>query len=154
MSSTHPGKEAESALGSSKAVGYWGQLAPWAEPAYINDLESPYYDDSHRRLREYVRNFVDEHILPFQLKWEAAGGAPQDVARRFAATGIPHGDIPKEHRPPEFHTVAGIDVDRLDAFHMLVMTDETSRVEGGVMISLNGASVIGAPPSKPLHQLC
>lgn len=34
----------------------------------------------------------------------------------------------------------------LDIFHLLVMTDETSRVEGGVMTALAGASVIGSPP--------
>lgn len=34
----------------------------------------------------------------------------------------------------------------LDIFHLLVLTDETSRMEGGVMTALAGASVIGSPP--------
>ena len=56
--------------------------------------------------------------------------------------------MPQQYRPREFHTVAGIDVDQLDAFHMLVMTDESARMEGGVGVSLAGASVIGAPPGE------
>ena len=126
----------------------FGVGTPWAEPAYINDLESPYYNKTHRHLRRYVRNFIDENILPHQLEWEAAGEAPRDVALKYTATGIPHRDVPRAYRPRELHSIAGIDIDDLDAFHMLVMTDETSRVEGGVMVSLSGASLIGAPPSE------
>ena len=128
----------------------FGLVAPWAEPASVNDLESPYYDDTHRRLRNYVRTYVDQHIIPHQLDWERIGGAPREAAWKYVASGIPNVDIPKQYRPKDFHTVAEIDTDELDAFHMLVMTDETSRVEGGVMVSLSGANVIGVPPRKRL----
>ena len=37
-------------------------------------------------------------------------------------------------------------MEELDVFHLLVSTDEGSRVNGGVMTSFSGASVIGAPP--------
>lgn len=149
MSSTHPQREADEATDPSlPARQTFGLIEPWSEPASVNDLESPYYRESHRKLRKYIRGHIDEHIIPHQLEWEAAGGAPIDVARKYLTKGIAHADVPKRYRPREFHTVAGIDVDDLDAFHMLVMTDETSRVEGGVMVSLSGASVIGAPPSE------
>lgn len=40
----------------------------------------------------------------------------------------------------------GTPVADLDIFHLLVMTGETSRVEGSVMTALVGASAIGSPP--------
>ncbi|GME60606.1 acyl-dehydrogenase [Neofusicoccum parvum] len=121
-------------------------LAPWSEPAWHHALQSPYYTDSHRRLRDYIRAYYDERILPYALEWEAAGGAPRDAAREYIATGLPFSDVPAEYRPPHIAGPAGIPVDELDVFHLLVATDEGARVEGGVGVSLAGASVIGVPP--------
>lgn len=147
MSATKPKKEASLAVSNSPTnPSSFGNLAPFAEPATVNSLSSPYYNDSHRHLRAAIRAHIDDHIIPHQLKWEAAGAADRDEAMRWTQAGFAHADIPKAYRPEKFHTVAGIAVDQLDAFHMLVMSDESSRVEGGVMISLAGASVIGAPP--------
>lgn len=148
MSSTHPGKEASLAVPKTTPPKphTFGDLAPFAEPATVNSLSSPYYNASHYRLRAAVRDHIDKHVLPNQLEWEAAGAAPRSEAKRWVEAGFAHADVPKAYRPPAFHAVAGIDVEELDAFHMLVMTDETSRVEGGVTISLAGASVIGTPP--------
>ena len=124
----------------------FGDLAPWSEPAWFNSLRSPYYSESHRRLRDHVRQYIDTHILPDSLEWEEAGEAPREEARRWAKSGIPFADIPAPYRPKDVPGPAGIPVDQLDVFHLLVLTDETSRVEGGVMASLAGAAVIGAPP--------
>ncbi|KAF2091086.1 acyl-CoA dehydrogenase NM domain-like protein [Saccharata proteae CBS 121410] len=121
-------------------------LAPWAEPAWHNTLSSPYYNDSHRRLRDYVRGYIDVNILPYALDWEERGEAPREEAQKWALTGIPFGDVPSTYRPAHIPNPAGISHDELDVFHLLVMTDETARVPGAVMTSLGGASVIGAPP--------
>src|SRR4051812_28973706 len=59
---------------------------------------------------------------------------------------IPFSDVPSKYRPKDVPDPAGIPIDQLDIFHLMIMTDETSRVEGGVMNSLAGASVIGIPP--------
>lgn len=123
-----------------------GTLAPWSEPAWYNALESPYYDESHKRLRRYVRSYIDKNVLPFSLEWEEKGEAPREEALKWARTGIAFADVPGRYRPSDIPAPAGIPVDEMDVFHLLVMTDETSRVEGGVMASLAGASVIGAPP--------
>ncbi|EKG18869.1 Acyl-CoA oxidase/dehydrogenase type 1 [Macrophomina phaseolina MS6] len=121
-------------------------LTPWSEPAWHHSLKSPYYKDSHRRLRDYLRAYYDEKILPYSLDWEAAGEAPRDVAREHVSSGIPFADVPAEYRPAHIPGPAGIPVGELDTFHLLVMTDESSRIEGGVGIALAGASVIGTPP--------
>jgi len=134
------------AAGAASARGDFGNLAPWSEPAWYNALESPYYNETHKRLRKYVRSYIDQDVLPYSLGWEEKGEAPREAALKWARTGIPFADVPARYRPSNIPDPAGIAVDEMDIFHLLVMTDETSRVEGGVMSSLAGASVIGAPP--------
>ncbi|PHH71623.1 hypothetical protein CDD82_6400 [Ophiocordyceps australis] len=119
---------------------------PWSEPAWVNTLSSPYYSQSHRTLRAHIRKYVDEHILPHALEWEAAGEPPRAAAKHFCLSGIPFDDVPDEYRPANLARVAGVPAHDMDAFHLLVSADETARIEGGVGIGLAGASSIGAPP--------
>lgn len=147
MSNTNPKREADLAASTSKPPRTtFGNTDPWCEPAWYNSLNSPYYNDSHRQLRAYTRNFIDEHILPDHLDWEAAGEAPAEIAKKWAASGLAFGDVPPAYRPSDQHTVAGIPITKLDTFHGLIMSDEASRFDGGVNISLAGASSIGVPP--------
>ncbi|KAF1814065.1 acyl-CoA dehydrogenase NM domain-like protein [Eremomyces bilateralis CBS 781.70] len=122
------------------------QLAPWAEPAWVSTLHSPYYNDSHRRFRDYIRAYLDEHIVPNWFEWSEAGVAPHSARLAWAKTGIPFADVPPQYRPKDIPDPAGVKISDMDAFHVLVATDETSRVNGGVMTSLTGGSVIGVPP--------
>lgn len=69
----------------------FGDLEPWAEPAWYNTFDSPYYDDSHRALRKYVRDYLEEHVLPYSEEWEKQGYAPVEVRffqRPFNDSGI------------------------------------------------------------------
>lgn len=93
-----------------------------------------------------MRAYYDEKILPFALEWEESGGAPRHAAHDYVATGLPFADVPAEYRPSHIPGPAGIPARDLDTFHLLVMTDESARVEGGVGMSLAGASVIAIPP--------
>lgn len=43
---------------------FYGDLSPWAEPAWYKTLASPYYNDSHKRLRKAVRDYLEENVLP------------------------------------------------------------------------------------------
>ncbi|TKA25755.1 hypothetical protein B0A50_05852 [Salinomyces thailandicus] len=133
-------------MSSAKQEKPFGSLAPWSEPAWCHGIPSPYYNASHKKLRDALRAYVDEHILPSSLDWEAAGSAPREEALRWAKSGYAFADVPPEYRPKDLPGPAGIPVPDLDVFHLLVSTDETSRVEGGVTTSLSGASVIGIPP--------
>ena len=131
-----------------------GSLAPWAEPAWHNALTSPYYNSSHRRLQSYIRSYINTHILPHALEWEAQGEAPRTAAAAWLASGIPFLDlsrsIPAGYAPPlpaPLRAAIGDDPStKLDVFHFLLSADETSRVEGGVLVSLGGANAIGLPP--------
>ncbi|KJZ77725.1 hypothetical protein HIM_02902 [Hirsutella minnesotensis 3608] len=122
------------------------EQVPWSEPAWYRALASPYYNDSHRRLRNHIRKYVDEHVLPHALDWEEEGAAPLEEMLKFAQSGIPFEDVPDQYRPPHIPQLAGIQRKNLDAFHFLVGADELARIEGGVAVALAGASSIGVPP--------
>lgn len=119
---------------------------PWSEPSWLRGVHSPYYNDSHRLLQKNLRKYVDTHLLPFALDWEEKGDVPVEVAEQFCKSGIPFSDVPAPYRPANVPSLAGLPHVDLDAFHLLIMSDEMSRVEGGVGIALAGASAIGAPP--------
>ncbi|KAI9026062.1 acyl-CoA dehydrogenase/oxidase [Hyaloraphidium curvatum] len=48
----------------------FGDLAPFCEPAWYQDNYSPYYKESHRRLRAFMRKWVQEELLPHADEWE------------------------------------------------------------------------------------
>ncbi|KAG6362478.1 hypothetical protein INS49_010708 [Diaporthe citri] len=119
---------------------------PWAEPAWLTSLESPYYNESHRKLQAYARNYIDQNILPHNLKWEQDGDCPDAAKADFVNSGLPFANIPAQYRPRGFESAAGIPADEFDVFHFMVLTDEGARIEGGVGIALAGAYAIGTPP--------
>ncbi|OGM46631.1 acyl-CoA dehydrogenase [Aspergillus bombycis] len=119
---------------------------PWSEPAWYKTLDSPYYNQSHRKLRDSIRQYYDTYILPHALDWEEKGVVPREEALRYARSGIPFDDVPSEYRPSHIPNLAGIPHHEMDVFHLLVIVDETARAEGGVTIALGGASTIGIPP--------
>jgi alkylation response protein AidB-like acyl-CoA dehydrogenase len=80
------------------------------------------------------------------LEWEERGEAPEQVRLEHARSGFPFADVPPPYRPKDIPGPAGIPVAELDVFHLMVMTDENSRIEGGVGTALAGGSVIGVPP--------
>jgi alkylation response protein AidB-like acyl-CoA dehydrogenase len=120
-------------------------LTPWAEPSF-NYLHSPYYTSSHRKYRDAIKCYIEEHILPHSLAWESTGGAPRAEAHKWVRSGFPFSDIPTTYRPTHIPHPANITPQELDAFHFLLASDQLARVDGGVMVSLGSASVIGAPP--------
>ncbi|OCK80966.1 acyl-CoA dehydrogenase NM domain-like protein [Lepidopterella palustris CBS 459.81] len=122
----------------------FGDLNPWAEPAWYNVLSSPYYNDSHRKLRQFVRTYMDENVLPYAEEWEEAGEVPKEEYIKFARAGLAFQDIPAKYRPG-VSLPAGIPEEEWDIFHDLIINDERSRVEAGVLAGLASASGIGAP---------
>ena len=119
----------------------------WAEPAWHSSLASPYYTASHRQFQRHARAYVDAHLLPHALAWEAAGAAPREARERFARSGLAFLDVPGAYRPRALQTVAGgLPHAGLDAFHELILLDELARLPSGVAVALAGASHVGAPP--------
>ncbi|KAH9882325.1 hypothetical protein J1614_000561 [Plenodomus biglobosus] len=124
----------------------FGNLGPWAEPSWYSSLASPYYNESHKRLRNAVRQYIDENVKPYMLEWEEKGEAPEQVRKAWAKSGFAFAEVPEPYRPKDVPGPAGIPVADMDLFHLMILTDEGARIEGGVGIALGGGSVIGAPP--------
>ncbi|KAK8073524.1 Acyl-CoA dehydrogenase- N-terminal [Apiospora phragmitis] len=140
---------------------FFGDKLPWAELAWYNTLASPYYNATHRALRDAARAYIDTHIMAHAPAWEAAGACPEAARRAWTATGLPLLDVPLEYRPAGHKSIKlslpnssdgnhtkteQIPVDKLDAFHLLILHDESSRFQGGVATGLAGANLIGLPP--------
>ena len=57
----------------------FGSPIPYAEPLWYSRNVSPYYTASHRKLREAVRKYLDEEVIPFAFDWESSGQVPDAV---------------------------------------------------------------------------
>lgn len=117
---------------------------PWSEPAWVSSMASPYYNQSHRELRDRMRSYIDTNVLPYAPDWEDKGEVPREVAIKFLQTGFALEDIPQQYKPAGLPQL--VPGGKVDTFHALIAIDETSRIEGGVTIGLAGANSIGIPP--------
>ena len=50
----------------------FGSTAPFAEPLWYSREVTQYYGESHRRLRAFIRKYVDEELRPWKLGREIA----------------------------------------------------------------------------------
>ncbi|BFZ54786.1 hypothetical protein PYCC9005_001823 [Savitreella phatthalungensis] len=127
---------------------FYGDLIPYADPSWYQGWASPYYKESHIRLREEVREWVDEAIMPYCHEWDEAKEMPEDIYRQMGERGYLAGALgmgfPKEYAK---HTVKSVSPEEWDHFHELVLTDELSRCgSGGAVWNLLGGYGIGLPP--------
>lgn len=133
------------------------------EPSWYNPLASPYYKASHRRVRDHVRKYIEEHISPNILDWEEKGQVPDEARLHYAKAGLIYPDLPKEYRQgvplpgdvrlrvTSFHasiwTFLFLTRTEWDVFHSLVVSYELSKIwAAGVSAGMSGGSTIGVPP--------
>jgi hypothetical protein len=64
---------------SSTMVIPFGSPAIFSEPLWYSRGASPYYNQSHEKLRAEVRQYMDTSITPFAEEWEKDGSVPTDV---------------------------------------------------------------------------
>lgn len=57
----------------------FGELTPFAEPSWYVGYASPYYKESHRRLRKAVRQYMDEQIMDNLTEWDEAKITPPHI---------------------------------------------------------------------------
>ncbi|CAK7231619.1 hypothetical protein SCUCBS95973_007979 [Sporothrix curviconia] len=121
-------------------------LAPFAEPAWLATLASPYYNESHRRLQRAVRAYLEEHVFPHVEVWEEDGQVPLEAKRKYAQAGLAFQEMPARYA----HGVTlpgGVSFDEWDIFHFVIMHYEVNRIgSGGVIGGLGGNLAIGVPP--------
>jgi alkylation response protein AidB-like acyl-CoA dehydrogenase/predicted heme/steroid binding protein len=129
----------------------FGELVPYGDPNWYQGFYSPYYNASHRKWRAYLREFIDEHIIPFVHDWDERGQVPKELFKNLAEQGIlpvavSHAGWPRQHT--DIQPGNGIvSVDEFDAFHMQIFADEFARHgSGGTSWALFGGLSIGLPP--------
>lgn len=52
-------------------------MVPYGDPTWYQDWKSPYYNDSHRKWRAAIREFVETQIMPFCHEWDEKKAVPQ-----------------------------------------------------------------------------
>lgn len=123
----------------------YGDGYAFGDPAWYQANNSPFYNETHKHIRQVCRDFTEEHIMPFCMDWDEAGEIPRSVYQELAKTNImplvlgrpwPEkyvGKCPLGYEP--------------DYFHELIVFDELSRCgSGGVMWGIAGGLTIGLPP--------
>ncbi|KAH7389971.1 acyl-CoA dehydrogenase [Pyrenochaeta sp. MPI-SDFR-AT-0127] len=138
----------------SDSISPWvfGSTVPYAEPPWSRGVPSPHIKESHRRLRQAMRQWVEKHIIPHVYDWEEAGGAslPNSVYEEAAKAGLLPAMASGAKVPREWwdkYTLIG-DVPPMewDGFHDMIVHDEFLRAGGiGVINGLCGGVVLGTP---------
>ena len=128
----------------------FGSGIPYGDPNWYQDWNSPYYNDSHRKFRKYVREFTEKEIIPFTHEWDEAKQFPKELYGKLAKAGL-LGLCAGSPWPTEYlgEEIAGgtIKLEEYDHFHELIFGDEISRCgSGGVLWGLFGGLSIGLPP--------
>ncbi|KAJ5502790.1 acyl-CoA dehydrogenase [Penicillium fimorum] len=133
-----------------KAKWLFGSTVPFAEPAWARGCPSPYYNDSHRRLRAAMRSWVDENLMPHTLELESSAVLPDSLYEKAAKDGLimpmaSGARIPQEWRG-KYPIIGNVSPEEWDGFHDLVIHDEFGRVGGiGIENGLVGGAVLSVP---------
>lgn len=106
-------------------------LVPYAE---IDMENSPYWNDSHKRFRKVLREWLwDEGIAEWSEEAEMSGAyPPKEIFLKHGKAGLLALFAGREtlHRIPEpnIWSKAGIKPNEIDLFHIAVMTQERARL--------------------------
>jgi len=124
---------------------------PFAEPAHLQGLSSPYFKESHISLRKAMRKFLaDQDFVDDALECEAKSTAPsQELRKRMGEAGIlamVQGPGPHLKLAPNGLMGGVVKADEFDYFHEQVVQEERSRFFcPGWEDGIDGANSIGVP---------
>ncbi len=106
---------------------------PFAEPAWLRGLPSPYFQDSHRRFQAVCRAFVDKNLNANALTWETEEEVPAHVFEEFARGNLVLPALPAP-LPANWlrkigisHMPADVPVEEWDSIHSMIYADEVSQ---------------------------
>ncbi|CAD7938279.1 unnamed protein product [Amoebophrya sp. A25] len=130
----------------------FGDGHPFGDPGWYQGQYSPYYNESHKQLRKFVRDMCEEHVIPNANEWDEAKSIPKEVRLLFGKSGMnclmmghpfPVDYLPQKGKElPEF-----LQNVKLDGFHEMILNDEYARCgSGGVLWGMAGGLAIGLPP--------
>lgn len=104
---------------------------PYGEAMGTFRKTSPYYKESHHRLRKAVREFMNEHVKPFAKEWDDNGVRPsKELDKKLGEAGIVAALMAAEEGMGELlaqHNIklpGGVNAEEFDYFHSLVLGEE------------------------------
>ncbi|KAM0809363.1 putative Cytochrome b5 heme-binding domain-containing protein [Seiridium cardinale] len=122
---------------------------PYGEPLWLSPVfKSPYYNESHHRLRKAMRIFQDKYITPEGQAREADGKyISQELIDRMSKAGILHMRLgPGKHLHGVDLLGGAIKGEEYDYFHDLIMGQEGARANvRGFQDGNMAGMVIGLP---------
>jgi alkylation response protein AidB-like acyl-CoA dehydrogenase len=112
---------------------------------------SPYYNESHIKVRNAIREWVDKEITPFCHEWSENKEIPKSVLKRAAEVGFLAAvsgagtNRNMAHLLP-FPLPGGVTSEEFDIFHEFICIDELARSgSGGLIWALEGGLAIVSP---------
>ncbi|KAJ3073471.1 hypothetical protein HDU98_001457 [Podochytrium sp. JEL0797] len=124
----------------------FGTMVAFADPAWYQNWASPYYKESHQRLRAWIRDIVDTQLMPHIYEWDTAGEIPISVYRDMGKAGVLScmiGVFPWPEWAPTPPPV-GIKPEEWDMFHELVVLDEVNRTASSQFLWVTPAIALTA----------
>jgi hypothetical protein len=145
----------------------FGDIVPYADPSWYHTVRlaffvpfnkdgltltlqyhSPYFNETHVALREEIREWVEDKLMPYVTEWDEAKNVPDEIFRDLGDRGFLAGLLGM-HFPTQYtdKRVKSVPPEKWDHFHEMIVTDELSRTgSGGLVWNLLGGYGIGAPP--------
>jgi hypothetical protein len=102
---------------------------PYGEPLWLRpQFHSPYYNESHRRYQQAVREFVDEHVTPEALAREKDGKyISQDLVNKMVENNLIAAKLgPGKHLHGR-NILGVLDGKDFDYFHDMITVQEFVR---------------------------
>ncbi|SCZ99129.1 BZ3500_MvSof-1268-A1-R1_Chr3-1g05828 [Microbotryum saponariae] len=124
---------------------------PYAEPTWLTEgFKSPYYNDGHRALQKYMREFNDEYVRAEAQAHEKSNERPTvELIQKMGAEGvyINHMRLGPGKLLHGLTLPGGVKGEDFDYFHEQIVTQELVRTGArGYADGLQGGMVIGLPP--------
>ena len=127
---------------------------PYAAPSYLQGLPSPYYNDSHTRMREAVGAFREKHLSPIAEMYDKTGKHPtEELYKKMGQAGLlltRLGPGPWVKEAEEKHGITlpgGVKAEEFDYFHELLCHEQmVATGSASLSAGLGDGFIIGAPP--------
>mmetsp|Transcript_14754 Transcript_14754/g.19357 ORF Transcript_14754/g.19357 Transcript_14754/m.19357 type:complete len:518 (+) Transcript_14754:181-1734(+) len=122
---------------------------PYGEPMAFQGFESPYYKESHHRMRKAVREFIHEHIRPEAEDGEMSNEPPsKELFKKMGEFGLLAARIgPGDALNYVKQLPGGVSKEEFDYFHEGIVHEEMGRIGcPGFTDGLGSGMVIGLPP--------
>ncbi|KAF7189645.1 Acyl-CoA dehydrogenase AFT10-1 [Pseudocercospora fuligena] len=132
-----------------EAMDQYGDMIPYADPSWYQTYHSPYFNETHAALRDEVRQWVEEEIMPNVTEWDEAKKVPDTIYKQMGERGYLAGLMGLHHWPTHLtqNKVKSVPPQKWDLFHEMLLTDELSRTgSGGFVWNVIGGFGIGCPP--------